>query len=195
MAISKRLRFEILRRDNHRCHYCGRGTDTVTLEVDHVVPVALGGTDDPTNLVAACEDCNSGKTSTPADAELVADVSSEAQLYAKAREMAIAQIDQIKVEQSEMAWEWRATWAGWSHNGEMVPLPDNWEAAIIRQLRLGLTIDDLTDAVAIAMRRNGIPLNDRFNYFMGVCKNMVQEIDDLTETIYKTIRQNPEVDE
>lgn len=56
MAISKRLRFEVLRRDNHMCRYCGRGAPDVALTVDHVVPVALGGHSDPTNLVTACVD-------------------------------------------------------------------------------------------------------------------------------------------
>ncbi|WP_075737496.1 HNH endonuclease [Streptomyces acidiscabies] len=64
MAVSKRLRYEILRRDNHTCRYCGASAPDVPLRVDHVTPVALGGTDTPDNLVAACEPCNSGKSST-----------------------------------------------------------------------------------------------------------------------------------
>ncbi|MFE3429874.1 HNH endonuclease [Streptomyces sp. NPDC059171] len=63
MAVSKRLRYEILRRDNHACRYCGATAPTVKLNVDHVIPVSLGGSDAPTNLVAACADCNGGKTS------------------------------------------------------------------------------------------------------------------------------------
>ena len=61
MAIPKRTRFEVLRRDNHTCRYC-RSTDN-PLTIDHVTPVSLGGTDDPSNLVAACRDCNAGKAS------------------------------------------------------------------------------------------------------------------------------------
>ncbi|MGW6578921.1 HNH endonuclease [Streptomyces globisporus] len=64
MAVSKRLRYEILRRDKHACRYCGATAPDVPLRVDHVIPVALGGSDAPENLVAACEPCNSGKTST-----------------------------------------------------------------------------------------------------------------------------------
>lgn len=64
MAVSKRLRFEILRRDGHRCRYCGAGALAAPLTVDHITPLALGGTDDPDNLATACEPCNSGKTST-----------------------------------------------------------------------------------------------------------------------------------
>ena len=78
MAISKRLRYEILRRDNHACRYCGAVAPDVSLTVDHVIPVALGGTDDPSNLVTACEPCNSGKSATPADSAIVDDVAADA---------------------------------------------------------------------------------------------------------------------
>ena len=54
MAVTKRMRFEILRRDNHACRYCGATAPDVKLAVDHVTPVALGGTDSPDNLVASC---------------------------------------------------------------------------------------------------------------------------------------------
>lgn len=57
MAVSKRTRFEVLRRDNHTCRYCGQAAPDVKLTVDHVTPVALGGTDDPANLVTACAEC------------------------------------------------------------------------------------------------------------------------------------------
>ncbi|MCX5365877.1 HNH endonuclease [Streptomyces sp. NBC_00124] len=63
MAVSKRLRYEILRRDRYTCRYCGASAPDAPMRVDHVTPVALGGTDHPSNLVAACEPCNSGKTS------------------------------------------------------------------------------------------------------------------------------------
>jgi hypothetical protein len=61
IAVSRRLRFFVLHRDGFRCRYCGHGADTVELQVDHVIPVARGGTNDPENLVASCFDCNSGK--------------------------------------------------------------------------------------------------------------------------------------
>lgn len=61
-----RQRFEILKRDGYRCRYCGRSGRLVQLEVDHVVAVAEGGTDDDDNLVTACGDCNQGKSSRPA---------------------------------------------------------------------------------------------------------------------------------
>lgn len=50
----KRLRLAVLERDAHTCKWCGKHADTV----DHVVPVAEGGSDDMSNLAAACAPCN-----------------------------------------------------------------------------------------------------------------------------------------
>lgn len=63
MAIGKRLRFEIFKRDGFRCRYCGANAVATLLHVDHVIAVAEGGGDDPENLVTACADCNLGKSS------------------------------------------------------------------------------------------------------------------------------------
>lgn len=60
-GLSKRVRFAVFARDGFRCRYCGRQSDEVTLVVDHLLPVAAGGTDDPENLVTSCEPCNQGK--------------------------------------------------------------------------------------------------------------------------------------
>lgn len=50
---------EVLRRDGHRCQYCGRETSQLTL--DHVVPRYRGGQHSWENLVAACPQCNRRK--------------------------------------------------------------------------------------------------------------------------------------
>lgn len=77
MAVSKRLRYEVLRRDNHACRYCGAAAPAVKLNVDHVIPQSLGGSDKPDNLVTSCADCNGGKTSSMPNAMPVADVEQE----------------------------------------------------------------------------------------------------------------------
>jgi len=52
-------RKNILRRDGHRCMYCGRSD--VPLTVDHVIPKARKGEDTWENLVTACVYCNNKK--------------------------------------------------------------------------------------------------------------------------------------
>jgi hypothetical protein len=86
MAVNKRLRFEVLRRDGFRCTYCGATPAEAELHIDHVVPVALGGTDIPENLTTACADCNEGKASTTASAEMVAAVDRAIAVEAAARQ-------------------------------------------------------------------------------------------------------------
>lgn len=60
-ALSKKLRFEVFKRDSFKCQYCGRGAPEVVLHVDHIKPVKEGGDNSLFNLVTACQDCNSGK--------------------------------------------------------------------------------------------------------------------------------------
>ena len=59
--ISKKLRFEVFKRDSFTCQYCGKSAPDAVLHVDHIKPVKEGGTNDITNLVTACADCNLGK--------------------------------------------------------------------------------------------------------------------------------------
>lgn len=55
----------VLRRDRHRCAYCGSAASTV----DHVQPASRGGDSSWLNLVAACLGCNGHKADrTPAEA-------------------------------------------------------------------------------------------------------------------------------
>lgn len=64
-STSKRLRFEIFKRDNFTCQYCGAQPPDVVLVADHIEPVALGGSTMIDNLITACETCNQGKTDRP----------------------------------------------------------------------------------------------------------------------------------
>jgi hypothetical protein len=53
------IRANIFKRDDFTCRYCGaRG---VRLECDHVIPVSVGGSHEPNNLVTACFPCNRKK--------------------------------------------------------------------------------------------------------------------------------------
>lgn len=47
------------RREAKECHYCG--TTRGPFHRDHVFPRSHGGSDDPENIVIACQSCNSAK--------------------------------------------------------------------------------------------------------------------------------------
>ena len=53
----RKLRGQILRLDAYRCRMCGQPAT----EVDHVLPLADGGTDRPTNCRSLCHDCHVGR--------------------------------------------------------------------------------------------------------------------------------------
>lgn len=61
-SLSKKIRFEVFKRDSFTCQYCGRKAPDVILEIDHIEPVSKGGTNDILNLVTSCSDCNRGKS-------------------------------------------------------------------------------------------------------------------------------------
>jgi 5-methylcytosine-specific restriction endonuclease McrA len=61
-TISRKMRYEVLNRDNFRCRACGRDvSDGVKLEVDYIIPVDWGGKTEVSNLQTLCYDCKVGK--------------------------------------------------------------------------------------------------------------------------------------
>ena len=59
--LTKKIRFEVFKRDSFKCQYCGKAAPDVVLEVDHIKPVAEGGSNDILNLITSCFECNRGK--------------------------------------------------------------------------------------------------------------------------------------
>ncbi len=43
------------------CHYCGRQFSPKELTMDHIVPLARGGTSSKGNMVPCCKECNNLK--------------------------------------------------------------------------------------------------------------------------------------
>ncbi len=59
--ISGSDRYEVLRRAGGHCELCGVSIEERRLEVDHIIPRKLGGSDEPSNLQALCWLCNANK--------------------------------------------------------------------------------------------------------------------------------------
>jgi 5-methylcytosine-specific restriction endonuclease McrA len=62
-AISDALKNKIRREARNRCGYCLTPQEIVSipLEIEHLHPIAAGGTDDEENLWLACRNCNGFK--------------------------------------------------------------------------------------------------------------------------------------
>ncbi len=95
-SLSKKIRFEVFKRDKFTCQYCGKVAPNVVLEVDHIKPVAIGGLNDILNLITSCNDCNGGKS----DRQL-----SDDSVVAKQRTQ--LEMLQERREQIELMFEWR----------------------------------------------------------------------------------------
>lgn len=94
--LSKKIRFEVFKRDKFTCQYCGRMAPDVILEVDHIKPVAEGGNNGMINLITSCRDCNRGKGKRM--------ISDNAELKKQQNELTdLAE----RREQTEMMMEWR----------------------------------------------------------------------------------------
>lgn len=95
-SISKKIRFEVFKRDSFTCQYCGRSAPDVVLEIDHIMPVSKGGDNDILNLVTSCQACNSGKSDRTLDDDSIVQKQKE-------------QLKEIneKREQLKMMIEWR----------------------------------------------------------------------------------------
>lgn len=170
MAVkSKRLRFEILKRDGHRCRYCGATAYERRLHVDHVIPESKGGTDDPANLVTACSDCNGGKSDILLDeTKLPAGETTEGMLehaeqireYLDAQREVSAARDEVR---EYLADVWRECFLS-------DPLKTWWAG-----LRAELTrhsIAQIEEAIEIASRKRLSNAVDQLKYYRGVLRKM-----------------------
>lgn len=187
MALSRRLRFEILRRDGNTCRYCGAMAPDVALTVDHVIPAALGGGDDPRNLVTACADCNAGKASISPDSALVDDVDATAMLFASALERAAAKRREDKAATQLALKNFETYWTGWTWTDRLgqahsIALPDDWQGSVERFLALGLTAQELYELADEAMLVRNV--RDEFRLF---CKKAWNEINERHELARRLI--------
>lgn len=159
MAVSKRLRYEILRRDNHACRYCGATAPDTKLNVDHVIPQSLGGHDKPDNLVTSCVDCNAGKTSSMPNATPVADVDQEAFRQSAAERQAAGELRELVAAHLYTTWRW-----GWERTGNPAPVDGDvryFARRLFAMLNRGLSAQlDLTEIVFRAGSDLGIDPTD-----------------------------------
>jgi hypothetical protein len=170
MAISKKLRFEILTRDGYACVYCGRDRSEVKLEVDHVIPKSKGGSNDPVNLVSACFDCNRSKSNS-----LIPEAKTAGfcvQNSEHVTRMAEAEAAKIKAMRS----------AKRQFNKLKRDLEDCLALEItkpgersVKQFLAKLGPVEVAEAAEIASTK--FSKGDRWRYFCGVCWNKIRQIE------------------
>jgi hypothetical protein len=187
MAVSKRLRFEVMRRDGHACRYCGASAPYVKLTIDHVTPISLGGRDGPENLVTACGPCNTGKSSIAPDAPLVANVSDDALRWARAMAQASDLAEAAQAKQHELVAMFDSAWRAFFDNKDATAeqlaqakradfyRDASWRQSVARFLAGGLTLVDLWGLTDDVMARAYIENGRIWRYFCGACWKLLRE--------------------
>ncbi|RSX44676.1 HNH endonuclease [Bifidobacterium castoris] len=178
MAVSKRLRFEVLRRDGMECHYCHR--KDVPLTVDHVIPQALGGPSTAENLVACCRDCNIGKTSINPDEPLVAGVSEQAEAFREALAEAKAVVASDFLWEQEYMDRVRDLWEDATSLDDeyCLPMPVTWRSTARYWGQIGVPRAFLEYAFGIAKERydsHRLTAKKAFAYASGIVGNRMEE--------------------
>jgi hypothetical protein len=180
------MRYEILKRDGHKCRYCGVTAAEAPIEVDAVVPEALGGSHkDPANLVAACKACNGGKSATPPDAPLVADVAEDAMRWSRAMTAAAGEMLAKASEGVDAHAHFAKAWARYGNGPRRKPLPKGpgWEHTVDCLLAAGLPMGVLEECIEIAMSQRRVAEENVFRYMCGVAWRKVRELRDRAQEI------------
>jgi hypothetical protein len=193
LAVSKRLRAEILRRDNSTCQKCGAKVPDVPLVIDHVVPIALGGSDDPGNLQALCEPCNSGKSATPPDAATVARVAVDAERWSRAMQAAATEMTGDLSQVHARRKRFQQQWEKWTYDAarKKFPLPLGWEESVDRLVAAGLPEAVLHECVEVAMRISTVKIDNKFRYMCGVAWKKMRALQSAASGLVGVPSPNP----
>jgi len=170
--ISKRVRFEVFKRDSFTCQYCGAHPPEVILEVDHVHAVANGGSDEIDNLVTACEPCNRGKSAEPLTS-VPETLAAKAQRIKEAEEQ-LAEYQAIMRDRAqrieEDAWE-----VAERLEGQQLDEYNRAYLLSIKRFVETLGAHEVSEAADIALARRPYYPSTRFKYFCGICWKKIRD--------------------
>jgi DNA-directed RNA polymerase subunit RPC12/RpoP len=171
--VSKKLRFEIFKRDGFVCQYCGATPPGSVLHVDHIIPVALGGKNDQDNLITSCESCNLGKHATPLS-------SVPESLLNKSERIAEqeAQIKGYNAVLQERAWRIESEAWDVARALECNPKLESYSRANLMSIKKfleRLPLQDVIDSAETAVGRHIYSKNRTFTYFCGICWSKIRE--------------------
>lgn len=182
MTLSKRIRFEVFKRDRFTCQYCGRRPPEVMLEVDHVHPRVEGGSDDQSNLTTACFDCNRGKGKhrlgdvAPAidELELLGGIQDMLERAAALKQSAAAAEAQRAAEDNVIR-----TIRRWYAEalGDDSCVEDSSLRMFLRRLSVDAISEAITAAERMLDRKPYSPAYYVWKYFCGACWTMIREHD------------------
>lgn len=188
-ALGRKFRFEIFKRDKFTCQYCGRRPPDVVLNVEHILPLSRGGTDDALNLTTACWECNIGKGSRVVPEEAMAPVLLRNAEHAKVRQDQLEAYSKLMSEQAKKIDAYVSVLSKrWSEKKGFDKVAGgyvlhNCMAETLRLFIPKLPAKEIWKAMDIAYKKMPVDwaredsglYDDRFRYFCGVCWGMIRK--------------------
>lgn len=185
MSVSVRVRFEVFKRDGFKCSYCGRtAAHGAQLEVDHVLPLAAGGTDDIENLTTSCWDCNHGKaaklleegTGPAVDQSAVDRAKQRVERQRQYAELMAAERALLEQHRWLVLIGWMRAFDGYEQDGKLYLDTGNWPnetslEAILRRL----PVDRVLHKIELTRRKFGGASLDACRYFYGCCWRAIKD--------------------
>jgi hypothetical protein len=173
VAISKKIRFEVFKRDGFRCAYCGKTPPEVVLEADHIDPKANCGCDSIDNLLTACFDCNRGKRNIPLD-KIPSTLSENIEVI-REREEQIKEhrklLDSIERRKKKDIKAIADTFKEYFPNDR---LTDTFQKSSVKLFLSKLPIHEVVDAMNIACSRRSDSSLNAVKYFCGICWSKIK---------------------
>ena len=180
-TLSKRLRFEIFKRDQFKCVYCGRTPPSIILCCDHVLAVANGGTNEEHNLVTSCIDCNQGKSDHSLDSIPDSTIGSLAQQKEKSEQLLAAnewlrdQRLHLETICNDLGNLWWNNWATSKRQINKYTWGINPSRSVMLFLRK-LPAEKVREAIDISLNNFGHKAEYKtWKYFCAVAWNMIRE--------------------
>ncbi len=171
-SLTKKIRFEVFKRDNFICQYCGKTPPNITLEIDHLIPISKGGDNDINNLIISCFDCNRGKSNIelktiPNSIKDNYDILKEKQLQLKEYQKLIRQVNKAIEKDiniiSEAYTEWFPNYI----------LSEKFKKSTVKMFLQKIPSNYVLDA----MHNSCSKINDKDNsirYFCGICWSIIK---------------------
>jgi hypothetical protein len=173
MAVSKKLRFEVFKRDGFQCCYCGKTPPEVVLEIDHIDPKSRGGKDGINNLLTACFDCNRGKKDVPLD-KIPSKLSDNLEVLKQKEDQLkeyrkfINKIEaRIGADIREIDQLYQNVFPGWK-------LSEEFKLTSVKRFLKSLPLHEVLEAMQIATTKFSYNKDRALPYFCGICWNKIK---------------------
>lgn len=168
--LSKKMRFEVFKRDLFTCQYCNAKPPKVPLEIDHLIPVSKKGTNHIDNLITACFDCNRGKSN-----NLLETVPHSILIKSEMKRIAVEQYKQyqklLQKEKLQMEYDIDLVEQTFQIYKPNSCFGDTFRISVKKFIK-ELGVEEVIDSMESAMSKRSY--GDGLKYFCGICWNKIK---------------------